>query len=207
MPNEIVLLTGGVEGPHLANVLVELNPRLFVACVETLDQLRDACLSPAPDGHPEAGFQRRLIAYCTDVIVPPEILGCVASPAYNFHPGPPAYPGTGVANFAIYDGARTFGVCAHEMEASVDSGTIVGVDEFDIPENIRFMDLELLAYKQLFVLFVRLAPDLACSDQPLAGIDAEWGSRKTTKADLQRMQTVTAEMSEDEIRLRWRAFG
>jgi len=205
MPTEIVLLSGGVEGEYLANVLGQANPKLSVVCVETAEGLAEACL-PACDGDgPENG--RRLIAYCTNVIVPRKILDHVASPAYNFHPGPPCYPGTGAANFAIYDGATTFGVCAHEMLAKVDSGAIVGVDEFDIPAKTRFIDLEILAYKQMLKLFQRLAPDLACSDLPLLPIDASWGKRKTSKADLERMKGITADMSEDEIRLRWRAFG
>jgi len=207
MPTEIVLLTGGVEGEYLANVLGQANPDLSVVCVETLEGLRDACLSSNSVEESDAGPKRRLIAYCTDVIVPQEILDRVASPAYNFHPGPPAYPGSSAASFAIYDGARTFGVCAHEMKAKVDSGAIVGIGEFDIPENTRFTDLEILAYKQMLTLFQRLAPDLACSDQPLARIDAEWGQRKTSKADVARMKEITADMDEDEIRLRWRAFG
>jgi len=207
MPTEIVLLTGGVEGEYLANVLGQANPELSIVCVETADELREACLPSDPAERPDDGQRCRLIAYCTNVIVPPDILDHVASPAYNFHPGPPEYPGSSVAGFAIYDGAKTFGVCAHEMQASVDSGAIVAVDEFDVPENARFTDLEILAYKQMLKLFQRLAPDLACRDEPLTPIDVNWGARKTSKADVERMKEITADMSEDEIRLRWRAFG
>jgi len=207
MPTEIVLLTGGVEGEYLANVLGHVNPELSVICVETEDELREVCLSAGPDEGADDRRRCRLIAYCTDVIVPQDVLDGVASPAYNFHPGPPEYPGSSAASFAIYDGAETFGVCAHEMQARVDSGAIVGVDAFDIPENARFIDLEILAYKQMLKLFQRLAPDLAGSDQPLPPIDAGWGKRKTSKADVRRMKELTPDMSEDEIRLRWRAFG
>jgi len=207
MLTEIVLLTGGAEGEYLANVLSHANPELSITCVETADELREACLSSGPverpdDGHDD-GHGCRLIAYC----MPQDVLDGVASPAYNFHPGPPEYPGSSAASFAIYDGAGTFGVCAHEMQARVDSGAIVGVDAFDIPESTRFIDLEILAYKQMLKLFQRLAPDLACSDEPLARLDIKWGERKTSKADVERMKEITADMSEDEIRLRWRAFG
>jgi methionyl-tRNA formyltransferase len=200
MPKEIVLLTGGVEAPHLSEMLLGLNPALFVTAVETREQLIETCQQPGAE-------HRRLIAYCTNVIVPAEALDAVMAPAYNFHPGPPEYPGACSAGFAIYEGARTFGVSAHEMAERVDAGEIVGVGEFDIPENTRFMDLELLAYGQLFQLFARLAPDLALSDEPLAKMDVAWGGRKTSKADAERMKEITADMSEDEIRLRWRAFG
>ena len=203
MPNEIILLTGDVEGPYLTDILRKHNPEVAVVIAENRDHLSDVCLSPTPDEH----FVRRLIAYCTDIIVPKDVLTCVTSPAYNFHPGPPEYPGSSASGFAIYDGARKFGVCAHEMEENVDSGTIVGVERFDIGADIRFVDLDLMAYRQLFQLFSRLAPALACDDMPLPAIDAQWGTRKTTKADVEKMKNITADTSEEEIRLRWRAFG
>ncbi len=205
MPTEIILLTGSVEGPYLSNVLHETNPDVIVTVVETREELRAACLSSSQEGN-RRSF-RRLIAYCTDVIVPPDVLSGVTKPAYNFHPGPPQYPGSSASGFAIYDGAKSFGVCAHEMKETVDSGAIVGVDEFEIDEKIRFVDLDLMAYRQLLALFTRLAPQLANNDAPLAVIDASWGTRKTTKADVEAMKAITADTSEEEIRLRWRAFG
>jgi len=203
MPDEIILLTGGAEGPHLANILTQINSELSIECVESLDQLQGICqLSP----HSKSTV-RRLIAYCTDVIVPTGILQAMTGPAYNFHPGPPAYPGAHAASFAIYDGARKFGVCAHEMAPRVDSGSIVGVEEFGVPENARFLDLEILAYKKLFQLFGRLADNLASRDVPLDRLDISWGDRKTRKADFARMKVFDADMDEAEIRRRWRAFG
>ena len=92
---------------------------------------------------------RRLIAFCTSVIVPAEVLDAVMAPAYNFHPGPPTYPGSHVASFAIYDGADMFGATAHEMAAKVDSGPIVGVEWFQVPDGLRFTDLEINAFDAL----------------------------------------------------------
>lgn len=203
MLNEIVLLTGGVEGPHLAMVLANHNPDLSIICVETVSELETACISPET----ELASARRLIAYCTNVIVPTSVLDAVMTPAYNFHPGPPTYPGAHAASFAIYEDARLFGVSAHVMERSVDSGAIVGVDWFDVPENLRFMDLELLAYGQLLNLFNRLAPWMATNEEPLPALEMVWGERKTTSADFERMKEFSADMSEEEIKLRWRAFG
>jgi len=206
MLNEIVLLTGEVEGPHLAAVLTSHNPELSVICAETASELKVACLA-GEAGAPDSGINRRLIAYCTNVIVPASVLDAVTHPAYNFHPGPPTYPGAHASSFAIYEGARRFGVTAHVMERSVDSGAIVGVDWFDVPENERFLDLELKAYGQMLHLFNRLAHWLATSEVPLTELDMSWGARKTTTADYEKMKQFDGDMSEEEIKLRWRAFG
>jgi methionyl-tRNA formyltransferase len=203
MPDEIILLTGDVEAPYLLNIIKDNNPDVKVTTAHDQETLKAACTEPRPDDK----YVCRLIAYCTNIIVPKQCLESVASPAYNFHPGPPEYPGSSASGFAIYNGARKFGVCAHEMEEAVDAGQIVGIDEFEIADDIRFMDLDLMAYRQLFQLFVRLAPHLALDDTPLPSIEAKWGGRKTTQADVEAMKEISADTSEEEIRRRWRAFG
>ncbi|HIM24292.1 MAG TPA: hypothetical protein EYM29_01570, partial [Rhodospirillales bacterium] len=44
---------------------------------------------------------RRLIAFSTSVIVPKAILDGLETPAYNFHPSPPTYPGSHATNFSF----------------------------------------------------------------------------------------------------------
>ena len=75
----------------------------------------------------------RLISMLTDVIVPENILSGLDGPAYNFHPGPPEYPGSHAASFAVYYDADGFGVTLHEMAAQVDSGPIIEVRRYDMP--------------------------------------------------------------------------
>jgi len=203
MPSEIVLLSGEAEAEHLPAVLTGHNPDLTVVCTETKADLEAVCLEAGPP--PDGG--RRLIAFCTGIIVPAAVLDALDGPAYNFHPGPPTYPGAHAASFAIYDGAEHFGVTAHVMEKTVDSGAIVGVRWFDVPDKARFVDLELAAYRELFQLFLELASHLASDDRPLARLDEIWGTRKTTKREFEAMKQITPEMDEDEIKRRWRAFG
>ena len=202
MPEEIVLLTGEVEGPHFQAVLQGLNPALVVRHARTLAELEGISASPPPG----RGL-RRLIAFSTDVIVPKAVLDCLGAPAYNFHLGPPTYPGSRAASFAIYEGADRFGVTVHEMAASVDSGPIVAVEWFDMPAKARFLDLELMTYRVLARLFVDLAPRLANSDDPLPRINVQWSGKKHTNAEFQQMKELVADMDEAEIRLRYRAFG
>lgn len=200
MLDEIVLLTVDAEAPHLGGILMRHNPALVVTHVRTRDELEDACL-------PDDQRFRRLVAFCTSVIVPTDILNAVMHPAYNFHPGPPTYPGSYVANFAIYDQAEMFGATAHEMAAQVDSGPIVGVDWFRVPDGLRFTDLEIKAYQALVRLFMGLAGHLANDMAALPHMDMTWSGEATTKKDYERMRAVDATMSEAEIKRRFRAFG
>ena len=200
MPNEIVLLTGDAEWPHLGSILRRQNPNLKTVHARDRRELLNACQT---DGN----NARRLIAFCTSVIVPVEVLDAVMAPAYNFHPGPPTYPGSHVASFAIYDGADMFGATAHEMVAKVDSGPIVGVEWFQIPGGLRFTDLEIKAFDALVRLFIQLTPHLAGSDAPIEHLEMGWAGKATTNKDYERMRAVDATMSEAEIKRRFRAFG
>ena len=201
MPEEVVLLTGEVEGPHFRAMLTSLNPRLMVIHVQSCDELEVACLSPTPKGG------RRLIAFSTSVIVPKSILNGLSIESYNFHLGPPTYPGSHSASFAIYDGAKNFGVTAHVMEEKVDCGPIVAIEWLVIEENTRFMELEIKAYELLLKIFANLAPHFAISNDPLPEIDAHWSGLKRTKAEFESMKRLEANMDESEIKLRFRAFG
>lgn len=201
MPNEIILLTGEAEIPHLTAVLQEHDTDLTVTPVLSVEALEQAAQKPKPDG------RRRLIAYCTLIIVPGEVLAAVDGPAYNFHPGPPAYPGVYPANFAVYDGAIQFGVTAHKMTRKVDEGAIVGVDHFDVPPDRSVSTLELKAYLALFELFKKLCPQLVTADQPLAELDIPWGDRKTTKQEYEELRQIDNFLSQDEKTRRQRAFG
>ena len=201
MIQEVVLLTGEMEGPHFQALLISLNPRLKVIHAQTQDELEAACLRPAPKGG------RRLIAFSTSVIVPKVILNGLSMEAYNFHSGPPTYPGSHSASFAIYDRAKYFGVTAHVMREKVDCGPIIAVEWFVIHKNARFMELELSAYKLLLNIFTNLAPHFATSSDPLPVIDAHWSCQKRTNAEFESMKNLEADMDEAEIKLRFKAFG
>ncbi len=202
MLEEVVILTGEVEGPHFRVMLESCNPRLVIVHVQTVEELEAAFLRP-----PAGGGARRLIAFSTSVIVPEAILDGLEIPAYNFHPGPPAYPGTHVASFALYDGAEQFGATAHVMEKKVDCGPIVAAEWFEISENARFLDLEIKTYELLLKMFADLVGHLAVSDEPLPVLDVQWSGTKHTNAEFEAMKELKADMDEAEIKLRYRAFG
>src|ERR1019366_10556619 len=145
MFDSIVLLTGPVEEAALTQVLRRHNPRLGIRPVKSLDELEAIDQSVLA--------RARLIAFVTPVVVPARILGALGFGAYNFHPGPPQYPGWVPAHFAIYDRASHFGVTAHAMIERVDAGPIVGVKMFDIPPNTSVLRLQELAFVELVRLF------------------------------------------------------
>lgn len=199
MPRLIVLLCPPGDRFHLAGMLGLHNPALTVTAVSTAEALEGVMAEAAPD--------TRLIAFRTDVVVPGRLLARLSGPAYNFHPGPPAYPGKHPVAFALYDGAARFGATAHEMVAVVDSGPIVGVAEFEMAATAAYAEVVDRSIGALTHLFLRLAPQLASSPGPLPRMPVAWGPRRCSQKALDALCALTPDLDPVELQRRVRAFG
>ncbi len=191
MFDTIVLLTGPVEEAALSAVLRRHNPRLDIRPVKSREELEAVA--------PSALARARLIAFVTPVIVPARILAALGFGAYNFHPGPPHYPGWVPAHSAIYDRASSFGATAHRMVERVDAGPIVGVELFSIPPDTNVARLQELAFAELARIFWRLAPVLAAQSEPLAELPIKWTGAKSTRRTHKAMCEIATDISKGEL--------
>ncbi len=199
MPSSILLLCPPTDGRHLATALSLHNPRLRLTAVSTLEELETAAAN--------AGAETRLIAFLTPIVVPLAILDRLARPAYNFHPGPPAYPGKHPIAFALYDGAERYGATAHEMLARADSGSIVGMVEFPIPSGAPPSWLKDQAYAATIRLFLMLSQALATRDDPLPRTTLIWGERRCSQRAFDAMRELPPGIDQTEFERRIRAFN
>jgi methionyl-tRNA formyltransferase len=199
MFDTIILLTGAIERPIFTAVLRAHNPHLTIPPVATLAELNAL--------EPDLLARARLIAYTTGIVVPANVLDRLGYGAYNFHPGPPSYPGWAPAHFAFYRRAAEFGATAHAMVARVDEGPIVGVETFPIPPDASVAIIEGMAYARLSYLFWSLAHALACRSEPLAQLPIRWSGTKTTRRDYAAIQGINLNISRDELDRRIKAFN
>ncbi|MDR3468599.1 MAG: formyltransferase family protein [Xanthobacteraceae bacterium] len=199
MLETIILLTAGATQQFaLSELLRQHNPALSFRGALTLDDL--AAVPPSELRN------ARLVAFTTAVIVPQRILDALGHGAYNFHPGPPHYPGWAPAHFALYDGARTFGATAHAMAARVDSGPIVGVEAFAVPGQVSVRELEQIAFVRLAYLFWRMARDIANEPGALPELPIAWSGVKSTRRMYQEICDIPPDIDAQELRRRIRAF-
>jgi methionyl-tRNA formyltransferase len=195
----VILLTGAAEYAALAAALKGHNPALGVHHAAALAELEAFA--------PRLLRSARLIGFLTPVVVPRRILDRLGFGAYNFHPGPPNYPGWLPAHFAIYDGITDFGVTAHRMIEKIDAGPIVGVELFAVPPHASIAALEQMAFTQAAYLFWRLAKALATQDEPLAELPIRWSGRKSTRKMIAALCDVPLDIAAAELRRRVAAFG
>jgi methionyl-tRNA formyltransferase len=199
MFDTIILITGPVEEATLATVLRAHNPQLNIRGIKFLAELEAL--------EPELLARARLIGFVTPVIVPKRILQGLGYGAYNFHPGPPHYPGWVPSHFAIYDGATEFGATAHVMNERVDTGPIISVELFGIRPNTTVEGLEQMALTSLARLFWKLANLLATHSEPLNPLEITWSGRKSTRRNYAALCEISAEISKNESERRIGVFG
>ena len=199
MFDTIILLTSAVERTIFTSVLSTHNPCLTIIPVETLADLNAL--------EPDTLARSRLIAYVTGVIVPANVLDQLGYGAYNFHAGPPTYPGWAPAHFALYKRATEFGATAHVMVARVDEGPVVGVEMFSIPPGASVASLEGMAYARLSYLFWSLAKPLAIRGEPLPELPLRWSGSKSTRRDYAALCDIPLDITRDELDHRIEVFG
>jgi hypothetical protein len=199
MFDTIILLTSRLERSIFASVLFAHNPGLAIIPVETLTDLNALA--------PHTLARARLIAYATGVVVPAHVLDQLRYGAYNFHPGPPDYPGWAPAHFALYARAAQFGATAHVMVDRVDEGPIVGVEMFSIPPGASVASLEGMAYARISYLFWTLAKPLATCSEPLPELPLRWSGTKSTRRDYAALCDIPLDIHPDELDHRIGVFG
>jgi methionyl-tRNA formyltransferase len=199
MFDTIILLSGVAEQSVLPQALLGHNPHLAVIPVVPSDDL--AALNS------EVLQRARLIAFVTPEIVPQSLLARFGYGAFNFHPGPPGYPGWAPAHFALYNREAEFGVTAHVMVEQVDAGPIVAVARFPIPAGISVLALEGMAYAHLAQLFWRMARSLANEAAPPPALPLQWGSKKYSRRIYREICDITPDIPKDELERRIRVFG
>lgn len=118
----------------------------------------------------------RIISFCSPIIVPLDVLLTYPGQCFNFHPGPPEFPGFRPSRLAVASNARSFGVTFHTMVEQVDAGPIHGVRRFVIPMGTTRPDLDVLTYGALAELAHDLADRLGNMRHGFTASGDQWGT-------------------------------
>ncbi len=144
------------------------------------------------------------ISYISPWIIPESVLASTREFALNFHPGPPEYPGIGCTNFAIYDGAESYGVTCHHMETRVDSGKIVKVKRFPVQEDESVYSLTQKCYQAILEVFLDVM-NFYLANHTVPVSDEKWARKPFTRKNLNDLCRLSFTLSPREIQRRIRA--
>ena len=174
-------------------------PRDAISFAWSLDDL-ESKLSHDPD-------DRRILSVGSSIILPRRVLMKLSSPAYNLHPGPPNFPGLFPSSFALYEGAREFGVTLHEMAAAVDTGAICFVERFKIDPRWDRLSLDTHTLVVLLHVLERTAPLLANVHIPLRASGDFWSGKRRTRKHFDAVCRLPENFTAVEFAQRLRAVG
>lgn len=168
-----------------------------------LDVFLGARTDPLPVEHSHAGWDV-IISYRSAWILPAWLLAQARVAAVNFHPAPPEYPGTGCTNFALYEGAREYGVTVHHMAPAVDTGPLIAVKRFPVRAQETLLSLTQHCYEVMFELFVELLN--ALSGSSALPVSAEhWTRAPFRREQLEALCRIDPTMDAQEVQRRIRA--
>ena len=145
-----------------------------------------------------------LVSFISSWIYPEQLLSNTSFAAINFHPGSPEYPGIGCTNFAIYEGAREYGVTCHHMKATVDSGPIIKVKRFPLKETDTVYEVTQRCYRLIGEMFYEVM-NIILEGKDLPVANEQWKRKPFTRKQLDELCTITPGMSEEEIEKRIKA--
>jgi methionyl-tRNA formyltransferase len=142
-----------------------------------------------------------IVSYLCPWILPASVLNKAKIAAINFHPGPPAYPGVGCYNFAIYDRAPIYGVTCHHMAPEVDTGKIIDVRRFPVFASDTVLSIARQSSAQMLVLFYEV---ISCilNGGPLPASRETWQRKPYTSSKMYKLFEIKPEMSEAEVERR-----
>lgn len=196
----LILLTDPAQVADLTRPLHRADPGMAFKVAHSRKHLERAVA--------EAPSRVRLLAFCTGVVVPAEILKALPGPAYNLHPGPPEVRGLYPSVHAIYQGLAAFGSTLHEMAEGVDSGPIVAVDRFPMPTPAERWRLDRDSLKSALDLIARTAPALVDVDTPLPPLpDVQWSGPLHRRRDFEALCQLPSRLDAREFDRRYRAVG
>ena len=144
-----------------------------------------------------------LLSYYWKLVKDP-ILKIARYGAINFHPGPlPEARGSGY-HVAILEEWNYWGVTAHWMDSTFDTGHIIQCSRFSIPANIVNCDLVQMAHEHLYGLFCVIIDRILAGDKLPEMTQSE--GRYFGLADMESGKIIKIEDSPELIARKIRAY-
>ena len=126
--------------------------------------------------------------------------------SFNFHPGPPEYPGFGCYNFALLDEVNFYGSTIHLINDKFDNGKIINVKKFKI--SYKKMNLERLielTHKNIIKQAKKFIDDVI-KNKIKVNNKFKWKKRAYTKKEFELAREIKLYDSKKNILKKLKAF-
>lgn len=147
-----------------------------------------------------------LISFLNSVYIDKNMRKKIKKNSYNFHPGPPEYPGFGCYNFALLDSVRSYGCTVHLINDNFDNGKILRVNKFKV--SFKKMNLEKLiemTHKNIIKQAKKFINDIL-NDKLKIDNKLKWKKKAFTKKEFEIAREIKLNDSKKNILKKIKAF-
>jgi methionyl-tRNA formyltransferase len=148
-----------------------------------------------------------LISFLNSMYINKSLRKKIKINSFNFHPGPPEYPGFGCYNFAFLDRANSYGSTIHIINDKFDSGKIVNVKKFKF--SYKKFNLEKLirkTHENIFKQAKVFINDIQNSKLKIEG-NLKWKKKAYTKKEFENARKIKLKDSKKTVLKKIKAFS
>ncbi len=144
-----------------------------------------------------------------------ELLELLSHRAFNLHPAPPWYRGSGGLNIAIYRGEKKFGLTLHYLSSEYDDGQIIKFYDIELCPDENIMDATLRinnfrnqVFEQIVKLICNSTKNINSFFIPTESIEWEGRLHKISEIDdLAKVDLEDNNFSIEDLNKRIKAFA
>tara|TARA_B100001741_G_scaffold246419_1_gene207779 strand:+ start:1327 stop:2013 length:687 start_codon:yes stop_codon:yes gene_type:complete len=127
--------------------------------------------------------------------------------SFNFHPGPPEYPGFGCYNFALLNESRFYGNTLHIINDKFDNGKIINVNKFRV--SYKKINLEKLIH-MTHIQIIKQAKKFInkiLNNNLESKCNLKWKRKAFTKKEFEKAREIKLNDSRENVLRKIRAFS
>ena len=200
-PQCILLLD---KNEYLANAAEDYCQTLFDIVFVTRSDRQTKVLPKEVYDSSKSNNVDYLFNFLSPLKVAKETLNNIEKYSINFHPGPPEYPGVGSASYALFNQDKLYGVTAHLMAETYDSGEILKIIKFPISSGDYCDTLFDRALIYCLLLFYHVLHEIS-SVGNIEPISIKWKRNPTTRKEFQQWMTIDPNDPEDVLKRKIRS--
>jgi len=145
-------------------------------------------------------------SYSYHKLIKPQEISICNKGILNFHPSPlPEHKGIAGCCYAIYQKRKQWGVSVHYVDEGFDTGDLLEVQYFDVPDNLTGIEMYQLTQKHMLELFYKTVMRILNGENLIAlpQKGGEYYSRQRLNSDKSVQITDTVDQINSKIEAFW----
>ncbi len=148
-----------------------------------------------------------LISFLNTIFITKNVRKKIRIDSFNFHPGPPEYPGFGCYNFALLDKVKFYGSTIHIINDKFDNGKIIDFHKFNIIyKRVNLEKLINLTHKNITKQAKKFIQDLLNKKFKIQK-KIKWKRKAFTKKEFERAREIKLYDTRKDVLKKIKAFS